>query len=138
MIKRIKLLLTTLTMSGLLFLPLMVPVAVHANSATDALCTGASGNIAGGGSCSGPGSTNAVNSIIKWILEIFSVIVGIAAVIMIVVGGLKYTISGGDSARVTGAKDTILFAIVGLVVVALAQIIVHFVLSNVAPRTIGG
>ncbi len=130
MIKRLKTLLMTLTMSGLIFLPAIIPAGVHAASnSTGQLCTGAGLKVQGSTTCSN--TSNAINGIIKWVLDIFSVIVGIAAVIMIVVGGLKYTISGGDSARVTGAKDTILFAIVGLVVVALAQIIVHFVLSNV-------
>jgi hypothetical protein len=137
MIKRIKMLATALTMSALMFMPILIPATVHANSATTALCTGSSGQIAGTGSCDGSTATDSVNNIIKWVLNIFSVIVGIAAVIMIVVGGLKYTISGGDSTRVSGAKDTILFAIVGLVVVALAQIIVHFVLSNVQTRVVG-
>jgi hypothetical protein len=136
MIKRIKFLLTTLTMSGLIFLPALIPTVVHADSnTTSQLCTGAGLQVEGSGSC--PDTSGSINNIIKWVLDIFSVIVGIAAVIMIVVGGLKYTISGGDSTRVSGAKDTILFAIVGLVVVALAQIIVHFVLSNVQTR-VGG
>jgi hypothetical protein len=54
---------------------------------------------------------------------------------MIIVGGLKYITSGGDSGNVSGAKNTILYAIVGLVVVALAQIIVRFVLTRVTTAT---
>ena len=123
-------------MSGLLFLPMMIPAVAHADSnCTGSLCTGAGLNVQGSSTC--PDTSGSINNIIKWVLDIFSVIVGIAAVVMIVVGGLKYTISGGDSTRVSGAKDTILFAIVGLVVVALAQIIVHFVLQNVQSR-VGG
>ncbi len=49
---------------------------------------------------------------------------------MIIVGGLKYITSGGDSGNITSAKNTILYAIVGLIVVALAQIIVRFVLQR--------
>ena len=49
---------------------------------------------------------------------------------MIMVGGFKYITSGGDSGNITGAKNTILYAVVGLVVVALAQIIVRFVLAR--------
>ena len=133
MIKRIKILIATLTISGMIFIPLGIamPIAVYAvPNTTPSLCNGVNLSVQNG-SCDGQGASNAIDSIIKWVLNIFSVIVGIAAVIMIVVGGLKYTISGGDSARVSGAKDTILFAIVGLVVVALAQIIVHYVLANV-------
>ena len=50
---------------------------------------------------------------------------------MIVVGGLKYITSGGDSSNVTGAKNTILYAIIGLIIVALAQLLVRFVLRTV-------
>lgn len=136
MIKRIKFLLTTLAMSGLIFLPALIPSVAHAaTNSSGQLCTGANLQITNGGSSSSSCASSAgnnINNIIKWILDIFSVIVGIAAVVMIVVGGLKYTISGGDSTRVSGAKDTILFAIVGLVVVALAQVVVHFVLTNVS------
>lgn len=138
MIKKIKALLTSLTVSGMIFLPIaaigLVPATAHAaNSSVTQLCGGANLNV----SVAGSAATNcvdtspAINHIVTFILNLFSIIVGIAAVIMIVVGGFKYTISGGDSTRVSGAKDTILFAIVGLVVVALAQIIVHFVLHNV-------
>ncbi len=138
MIQRLKYLLTSFVMSGMILLPVAIPSTVHALSGTSgSLCRGTSLQVSGSGSCDSASSGNSLNNILKWVLDIFSVIVGIAAVIMIVVGGLKYTISGGDSTRVSGAKDTILFAIVGLVVVALAQIIVHFVLSNVGTRAGG-
>jgi len=51
---------------------------------------------------------------------------------MIIFGGFKYITSGGDAGGVTGAKNTILYAIVGLVIVALAQVIVRFVIGTVA------
>lgn len=72
-----------------------------------------------------------INSIIKLIINIFSLVVGVISVIMIIIGGLKYITSGGDSGNITGAKNTILYAIIGLVVVALAQFIVRFVLAKV-------
>ena len=78
-----------------------------------------------------------VNNLITQIINIFSVIVGIIAVIMIIWGGLKYITSGGDSGNVTGAKNTILYAIIGLIIVALAQFIVRFVLSKTS-STVGG
>jgi len=58
------------------------------------------------------------------------VIVGIAAVIMIIVGGFRYITSGGNDASVTSAKNTILYAVIGLIVVALSQLIVRFVLGK--------
>lgn len=81
------------------------------------------------------GSADNLNTLIGNIVNIFSVIVGIVAVIMIIVGGFRYITSGGDSGNVTGAKNTILYAIVGLVIVALAQFIVRFVLGQSAGLT---
>jgi uncharacterized membrane protein len=71
-----------------------------------------------------------VFSIIETVINVFSIVVGVVSVIMIIIGGLKYITSGGDSGNVSGAKNTILYAIIGLVVVALAQIIVRFVLDT--------
>lgn len=75
-------------------------------------------------------ATERVNNIIRLVINIFSLIVGVISVIMIIIGGLKYITSGGDSGNVSGAKNTILYAIIGLVVVALAQVIVRFVLEK--------
>ena len=75
---------------------------------------------------------DAVNTIITTVINIFSLVVGVVSVIMIIIGGLKYITSGGESGNVSGAKNTILYAIIGLVVVALSQVIVRFVLSKVA------
>lgn len=71
-----------------------------------------------------------LNRIISEIINFFSVIIGVIAVLMIIVGGFRYIISGGDSANVTTAKNTILYAIIGLIVVVFAQYIVKFILSK--------
>jgi hypothetical protein len=84
-----------------------------------------------GSDCSNSNATTSINSIVHTIVNLLSAIVGIVAVIMIIVGGLRYITSGGNDTSVTGAKNTILYAIVGLVVVALAQIIVRFTLAKV-------
>lgn len=71
-----------------------------------------------------------VDNIVTNIVNIVSLIVGIAAVMMIIIAGLRYITSGGDSGKIGGAKDTIIYAIIGLVVVALAQLIVRFVVDR--------
>lgn len=82
--------------------------------------------------CAGGGDSNqTINKVIRTIINLLSVVVGIVAVIMIIVGGLRYITSGGSDTSVTGAKNTILYAIIGLIIVALAQILVRFVLSKV-------
>lgn len=83
-------------------------------------------------SCSSSGNANArINNLIHEIINTLSVIVGVVAVIMIIVGGFRYITSGGSDTGVTGAKNTILYAIIGLIIVALAQVLVRFVLSKV-------
>jgi hypothetical protein len=61
--------------------------------------------------------------------------VGIISVIMLIVGGLRYIISGGDSKKVTDAKNTIMYAIIGLIIAILAFAIVNFVISAVGGTT---
>ena len=62
-------------------------------------------------------------------LLIFSI--GMVAVIMLIIGGFRYVFSQGNEKSVTGAKDTILYAIIGLVVAILSFAIVNFVLTEV-------
>lgn len=115
--------------------------AVYAQSLTSqiqgGLCQGANGNIDLGGtpsvsSCSnGPNGADKVNRLLRKFINLLSALVGVVAVIMIIIGGFRYVTSGGNDTGVTGAKNTILYAIIGLVVVALAQIIVYFVLKKI-------
>lgn len=83
-----------------------------------------------GGNCDPPQNGTSVQSVITDVINILSFVVGVTAVIMIIIGGFKYITSGGDSGSVTGAKNTILYAIIGLVIVAVAQIIVRFVIRT--------
>ncbi|MGF7229101.1 MAG: Mbov_0395 family pilin-like conjugal transfer protein [Candidatus Saccharibacteria bacterium] len=115
--------------------PLAVPaMASAASDIQGCLSSGASLTVTAGGTCSGGNNTNGadkVNTIVTTIVNIFSAIVGVVSVIMIIYGGFKYISSGGDSGKVTEAKNTIIYAVIGLVIVALAQFIVQFVLSKV-------
>jgi hypothetical protein len=70
-------------------------------------------------------------NVVRSIINLLSVLVGAVSVIMIIIGGFRYVVSNGDSNGVSGAKNTILYAIVGLVIVLFAQVIVRFVLSKV-------
>jgi cytochrome bd-type quinol oxidase subunit 2 len=71
-----------------------------------------------------------INHTISSIINILSVVVGVIAVIMIIVGGFRYITSGGASEKVTSAKNTIMYAVIGLIIVALSQVIVQFVLDQ--------
>ncbi len=70
------------------------------------------------------------NTLLQTAINLFSIAIGVIAVIMIMVGGLKYITSSGDSNTLNSAKNTILYALVGVVVAVLAQVIVRFVLKK--------
>lgn len=70
------------------------------------------------------------NSILYKVVQFVTMMTGVASVIMIIVGGFRYVTSGGDSASTKGAKDTILYAVIGLAITIFAQTIIIFVLSK--------
>ena len=65
---------------------------------------------------------NAINTVIF--------IIGALSVVMIVIGGLRYVLSGGDSAGLKSAKDTIMYALIGVAVAVFAYALVAFVISR--------
>lgn len=67
--------------------------------------------------------------VFKQVTNTILYIVGIVAVIMLIIGGIRYVTSGGDAKKVTDAKNTVLYAIIGLVIAFLAFAIVNFVIS---------
>ncbi len=58
-------------------------------------------------------------------------VIGAISVIMLLWGGLRYIMSGGDSKKVTDAKNTVLYAIIGLIIAVLSYAIIHFVLTAI-------
>ena len=121
-------------------LPVATPVAVYAQDIEANLCSGAQ-NLKldrATGECVTiieDDPTGTFNDVLARIVNIISVIVGVVAVIMIIVGGFRYVTSGGTSEKVTSAKNTILYGIIGLIIVALAQVIVRFVLRETTSAT---
>lgn len=133
MIKKLKLLILSFSSLFIFAAPLAISATVSAQvDIPGNVCTGTQGNLTGspnGTPCTGTG-VSTFDKYVKFALNLLSIIVGIAAVFMIIFAGLRYVTSGGKEEGVKNAKNTILYAIIGLVVVALAQIIVHFVLTE--------
>lgn len=129
-----KLLLSLSVISALVF-PAIAPMGAYAAEGIQQnLCAGA--NLDVNSNCTSGGITDAqaqqkINDLLRSIINLFSLIVGVVSVIMIILGGLKYITSGGDGGNVSSAKNTIIYAIVGLIIVALAQFIVRFVLTKI-------
>lgn len=72
------------------------------------------------------------NGVFSTITNVLLFIIGAISVIMLIIGGIRYTVSGGDASAVTAAKNTILYAIVGIIVALLAYAIVNFVVGSFA------
>jgi hypothetical protein len=99
--------------------------AAPANGGTQ----GANGGSAGSSKICGAATQDDLPRLIKNVINILLFLVGIIAVIAIVIGGLRYATSNGDSSQIKSAKDTILYAVVGLIVAILSYAIVNFVVA---------
>ncbi len=131
--KKIKLFFASL-LAALSFSPVLAPVAIAQNTDPgNAVACGTTLNLAlnNTGCVAAANADDRVNNIIRTGIRLFQLVVGIISVVMIIVGGLKYITSGGDSSSVGSAKNTILYALVGIAVVALAEVVVQFVLNRV-------
>jgi hypothetical protein len=134
MIRRLLLLAGALSM-------LLVPVAVSmpvsaAYNPLGGACT-AGKNAGNGGDnaavCSADGSKNPLtgpNGVIRKASTLLAVIASVTAVILLLLGGFRYITSNGDTQKTTSARNTVVGALVGLAIIAMAQGIVIFVVSK--------
>lgn len=70
------------------------------------------------------------DGVLTKIINLLSILVGIAAIIGVVIGGFRLVTSGSNPQEVTKAREIILYALIGVIVAALAQLIVQFFLSK--------
>ena len=114
---------TTLKKWMLGLIPAALPSAAFAGYAQ---CDGL--QAVGGSGC---GGTGLIDFLRNNIVDGLFFIAGAIAVLIIVIGGIGYIASTGDATRITKAKNTILYAVIGLIVVIIARAIVRFVISGV-------
>lgn len=113
---------------GLVAVPALQPTAY-------AQCTNdASGGLTAGAECAKgddqQGDLFGDTGIFKTITNVLLFIIGAISVIMLIIGGIRYVVSGGDSGAVTAAKNTILYAVIGIIVALLAYALVNFVITS--------
>ena len=126
-----------LAISFLSFTVFAAPIA-NAQNADDPLSEacqqtpGATSGVSGSSVCDAGDENPLVgpDGVITRATSLVSMLVGVAAVFMIMIGGYKYITSAGDSGSVTSAKNTILYAVVGLMIALIAQSLVIFVLNK--------
>lgn len=114
---------------------LAIPVIAFSVGLVAPMNTGAVAGIQNGANnAQGTGTPNdlfGTDSIFSKITNTALFLIGAISVIMLIYGGIRYTISGGDEKAVTAAKNTILYAVVGIVVALLAFALVSFVVNNI-------
>lgn len=114
----------------------LVPVAPVAAGSSCPNSNDSKGQVLQGISVSGSNcDTSGVDSAVNAAVTILSYVVGIVAVIMIIIAGFKYLTSGGDANKVGSAKSTLIYAIIGIVIAVLAQVIVHYVVNTANKST---
>jgi len=89
-------------------------------------CSGVTNNVV----CDATKKDTSAGDAIKNVVNVLLYLLGATAVIVIVVGGIMYATSGGESANVTKAKNMIMYAVIGLVLALLAYAIVNFVITR--------
>jgi ABC-type Fe3+ transport system permease subunit len=113
---------------------LLVPVTAPASAADS--CASQTYTIQNGVNCAhGEGTPTSLvdgqQSVFTVVVNVLLFVIGAICVIMLIWGGIRYTTSAGNSANVTAAKNTIMYAIIGLVIAFLAFAIVNWVLTSI-------
>ena len=115
------------------YLRLILPILICGVFAFATVCNASALTLQEGAQaaqCTGcPSDLFGNTGVFKQVTNTILYIVGIIAVIMLIIGGIKYVVSGGDSKKVTDAKNTVLYAIIGLVICFLSFAIINFVIS---------
>lgn len=131
---KLQILFASIAMAVGLLTPLAVPSLAFAESSSKAAACDALNTLDASQSCATPGGSSAaessVNKLIQTVVNILSIVVGVVAVIMLIVSGFRFITGGSDTNSVAAARRTLIYALVGLVIVALAQFMVRAVLTT--------
>ena len=93
-------------------------------------CKGLAGGAQDSNTAGGKTELFGNNGVVTTVINVALYIIGSLSVIMLIIGGIRYTMSGGNDKSVAAAKSTILYAIIGVVIALLAYAIVNFVIST--------
>jgi hypothetical protein len=118
-------------------LSLMTPLAAQAETVDCSNINVSTSGVGAGAHCVAPAQAQThlfgTGGIFVTVTNILIFVIGAIAVLMLIIGGIRYTVSQGDQNAITGAKNTILYAIIGIVVAVLAYGAVQFVTSQLSP-----
>lgn len=132
--KFVKKSLQSLLLAPAVMLGIGMAVPAVASAVAGTCDSSVSSGLKGGAACAqGTGQSSDLfgsSGVFKTITNVLLYIIGAIAVIMLIIGGIRYITSGGDSAQVTNAKNTILYAVVGIIIAILAYAVVNFVIGS--------
>lgn len=77
------------------------------------------------------GNIFASGGLVQTVAQTLVFLIGAISVLMLIIGGLRYVLSGGDPAATKGAKDTILYAVIGVIVALTGYALVHFLIFRI-------
>lgn len=125
-----------LIFSFVLALGLIAPIAVTGSAGAANVFSGAKDEACAGvrlesSSNDCKDGAQSVTNIIGRVIDFISVVVGVICVVVIIISGLRYVTSNGDSNNITSARNTFIYALVGLILVAFAQLIVKLVIARI-------
>jgi hypothetical protein len=103
------------------------PMHVTASFQGDA-CNGI-GQLGGTGCGGNPGSS--LTNLMTTVINLLSLIAGFIAVIMVIVSAIRFMTANGEASGIASARSALIYALIGVVVAAIAQILVHFVIGKV-------
>lgn len=120
-----------LAVIGVAFASLVFTANVLAANPLGEACTGSGANSS---YCKDVKNTNdpltGSGGILSKVAQILLMVVGVVSVAFLILGGIKYILANGDSSQLSSAKNTIIYALIGLVVAVLAESIIAFVLNK--------
>jgi len=100
------------------------------NNVADSINQGANATGSSADCNNGTTLTTGVSNLAKTITTDFSILVGAISVIMIIFAGFKYITSGGSNENTNSARNILMYAVIGLVIAVIAQLIVHLVINS--------
>jgi len=123
--------------ASLLMIPLLAFGVSVINPTTAMAVDCPIGTVWDGAKCADPnnGEGLTLQEILKNVINAALFVVGAVSVLMLIYGGIRYTLSGGSATNVTAAKNTIMYSLIGLTIAVLAYAIVNFVLGAITGAT---
>lgn len=110
---------------------LLVPATAFAYNPLDGACGGSGATAADVCGQDGHNSIYGPGGVLEKVTLVIAIISGIAAVIVIIVAALRMVTSGGNSSNVEGARNAMIGAVVGLVIILVAATIITFVINKI-------